>query len=183
MIPETKHSNDGDIIAMLLILILLFSNPIDWIKGAIKSQKPIPTTSENLYFHVARFYGSEVTPTKAVLEEEIERAADEYGIQRSIFKALVKVESGGNPKAISHVGARGVAQIMPFNARRCGLSSPDKLWDAILNLRCGAQILSEEVEEHGDYHKALTVYNCGKVRCPAGQQYANKVLALSKKMT
>lgn len=183
MIPETKQNNDGDIIVLLLILVMLFSNPIELAKSITTSPKPIPTTTENLYFHVARFYGSDITPTKAVLEEEIERAADEFGIQRNIFKALVKVESGGNPKAISHVGARGIAQIMPFNAKRCGLSSADKLWDAILNLRCGAQILSEEIEQHGDVHAALTVYNCGKVRCPAGKQYANKVIALSRKFS
>lgn len=180
---DKKRGNDGDIVALLLLISLLFVNPFDLVSVDSKI-KEIPTVdSENLYFHVARFYGADVEPTKSTLEIEIEKAADAFGIKRNVFKALVKVESGGNPKAISPVGARGVAQIMPFNAKRCGLSSSDKLWDAVLNLRCGAQILSEEIEVHGDYHKALTVYNCGRVKCPAGQQYANKVLSISKKMS
>jgi soluble lytic murein transglycosylase-like protein len=178
----TQNSSSGAAV-LLFIAFCFFINPITLVSETLFSAKPKSPSSENLYFHVARFYGADVLPTKEILEAEIERAADAFGIHRPIFKALVKVESGGNPRAISHVGARGVAQIMPFNAKRCGLSSPDKLWDATLNLRCGAQILSEEVEEHGNYHRALTVYNCGKVRCPAGQQYANKVLSLAKKFS
>jgi soluble lytic murein transglycosylase-like protein len=183
MSSAEKKSNDSEIVALFLIIFLLLSNPFKLESRTASAPEKLSPSSENLYFHVARVYGADVVPTKSILDDEIEKAADAFQISRSIFKALIKVESGGNPRAVSPVGARGVAQIMPFNARRCGLSSPDKLWDAILNLRCGAQILSEEVEEHGDYHKALTVYNCGKVRCPAGKQYANKVLALSKKMT
>ncbi|CAB4141214.1 LT_GEWL domain containing protein [uncultured Caudovirales phage] len=176
-----KQSNGAEFVALLIIIFLFFTNPSKLVSESVQD-KSTPT-SENLYFHVARFYGADVTPTKTILDEEIEKAADEFGLKRSVFKALVKVESGGNPRALSPVGARGVAQIMPFNARRCGLSSAEKLWDAILNLRCGAQILSEEVQEHGDYHKALTVYNCGKVHCSAGKLYANKVLSIAKRLS
>lgn len=183
MSSENKQSDDSQIVALLLIILFLYVNPIRLSSRVQPSPKELDQHSEEIFFHVARFYGADVVPTKTILESEIERAADAYGIQRPIFKALVKVESGGNPRAVSNVGARGIAQIMPFNAKRCGLSSPDMLWDAISNLRCGAQILAEEVEEHGDYHKALTVYNCGKVRCPAGQEYASKVLSISKKLT
>jgi len=183
MKESSQQNNGGDIVVLFFILFCLFTNPFHLVSQTTPNQKNLAPTSENLYFHVARFYGAEIKPTKSILEDEIEKAADAFGVERTIFKALVKVESGGNPKALSPVGARGVAQIMPFNAKRCGLSSADKLWDAILNLRCGAQILSEEIEEHGDYHKALTVYNCGKVRCPAGQKYANKVIAISKRMS
>lgn len=179
---NTQNNSSGAVV-LLLIIFCFFTNPITLVSETFFRRKVIAPSSENLYFHVARFYGAEVSPTKEILDDEIERAADAFGIHRTIFKALVKVESGGNPRAISNVGARGVAQIMPFNAKRCGLSSPDKLWDATLNLRCGAQILSEEIEEYGDYHTALTVYNCGRVRCPAGKQYASKVLAISKKMS
>jgi soluble lytic murein transglycosylase-like protein len=120
-----------------------------------------------------------VAASRAVLEAEVERAADAHRIPRRVLKALVKVESAYNPKAISPVGARGIAQIMPFNAKRCGLPDADHLWDATTNLRCGAQILREELDVHGDLQRALTVYNCGRVKCAEGQKYAKKVLALS----
>ena len=135
---------------------------------------------ETVVYHGSRVARRPVEPSRALLESEVDRAADAYGLRRSILRALVRVESAYNPKAVSHVGARGVAQIMPANARRCGLPDANKLWDPTYNLRCGAQILREELDQHGDLHKALTVYNCGKVKCSEGQRYASKVISLSK---
>jgi soluble lytic murein transglycosylase-like protein len=140
----------------------------------------LPGDTSFARYHISRMVGAKPTPTRAIIEREIDRVADEYGLKRNLLRALIKVESGGNPKAISKVGARGITQVMPANAKRCGLPHPDHLWDLVHNLRCGAQILSEEIREHQDVKRALTVYNCGRVKCPAGQQYASKVLALSK---
>jgi soluble lytic murein transglycosylase-like protein len=79
--------------------------------------------------------------------------------------------------ALSKKGARGLTQVMPFNAKRCGLR-PDQLWDTSFNLACGAIILKQEIKRVGSIEKALRVYNCGKVTC--GKGYAKKVLELSK---
>lgn len=138
------------------------------------------TVPDTAVYHGARVLKRPVEPTRNVLEAEIDRAADAYGLRRAVLRALVRVESAFNPKAVSKVGARGVAQIMPFNARRCGLPDAGKLWDATYNVRCGAQILREELDQHGDLHKALTVYNCGRVKCAEGQRYAAKIISLSK---
>jgi len=137
---------------------------------------------DNLRFHVNRFFGAYVEPTRTIIESEVDRAADAYGVSRRVLRALVQVESSYRPDAVSPVGARGVAQIMPFNAKRCGLSHDQKLWDAVHNVRCGARILSEELDTHGDMAKALTVYNCGRVKCKEGEKYARKVMALSRVM-
>lgn len=139
-------------------------------------------TGENLRFHVHRFFGLYAEPSRTIIESEVDRAADAYGVSRRVLRALVKVESNYRPDAVSPVGARGVAQIMPFNARRCGLAHDKKLWDAVHNVRCGAQILAEELDQHGDLKKALTVYNCGRVKCAEGEKYASKVIALSRVM-
>lgn len=141
----------------------------------------LPGSGSHAKYHISRMLGAKPIPTRQVLEREIDRVADRWGLRRSLFRALIRIESGGNPKALSPVGARGIAQVMPFNHKRCGLRSADDLWDAVSNLHCGAQILREELDEHGDEGRALTVYNCGKVRCKEGQQYAAKVLALSKR--
>lgn len=140
-----------------------------------------PHQSSQARFHLSRMLGAKPIPTKAIIEREIDRVADQYGIKRTLLRALIRVESGGNVRALSPVGARGITQVMPFNHRRCGLKSPDDLWDVVSNLRCGAQILSEEIREHGDERKALTVYNCGRVNCREGERYALKVLGLKKK--
>jgi soluble lytic murein transglycosylase-like protein len=150
-----------------------------WIVVALVVAACCVSLPETLVYHQARLLRRPMAASRAVLEAEVERAADAYGLSRKVLKALVKVESAYNPKAVSPVGARGIAQIMPFNARRCGLPDADHLWDATTNLRCGAQILREELDQHGDLQRALTVYNCGRIKCAEGQQYAKKVLALS----
>lgn len=134
---------------------------------------------ETVVYHGSRVARRPVEPSRALLESEVDRAADAYGLKRSILRALVRVESAYNPKAISQVGARGLSQVMPFNASRCGLNAKH-LFDPTFNVRCGAQILREELDQHGDLQKALTVYNCGKVKCAEGQRYAAKVINLSK---
>jgi soluble lytic murein transglycosylase-like protein len=89
----------------------------------------------------------------------------------------VQVESSFKPSALSKKGARGLTQVMPFNAKRCGLK-PNQLWDPSLNLACGATILKQEIARVGSIEKALRVYNCGKITC--GKGYAKKVLQLAK---
>jgi soluble lytic murein transglycosylase-like protein len=151
-----------------------------WILAGMVALAWYVSLPASVVYHGSRVVRRPVEPTRTVLEAEIDRAADAYGLRRAVLRALVRVESAFNPKAVSPVGARGIAQIMPANHRRCGLPDANKLWDATYNLRCGAKILREELDEHGDLHKALTVYNCGKVKCSEGQRYAAKVISLSK---
>ena len=135
-------------------------------------------------YHVSRMLGAKPVPTRRIIEHEINRVADEFGIKRSLFRALIRVESGGNPKALSPVGARGIAQVMPYNHKRCGLATAETLWDVTANLRCGAQILREEIDEHRDLNRALQAYNGGPKcinKCKESIQYAAKVLAITKR--
>lgn len=125
-----------------------------------------------------------VTPKLSpdLIDQAIDEEADRHGIKRSVLHALVKVESGRNPHAVSRVGAIGLTQVMPFNAKRCGLTHSSKLFDALLNLKCGAQILREEIDQHnGNIAQALTVYNCGRTNCKEGKQYASLVLTLAQR--
>jgi soluble lytic murein transglycosylase-like protein len=135
----------------------------------------------DLSYHTLRFFGLNSGHSKAVIRQEVTRAADAYGLDRNVYHAVVQVESGGNVKAESRVGARGLSQVMPFNARRCGWH-PDRLWDPTHNVRCGAKILRQEIDRTGNLKDALTVYNCGRINCTEGKQYAQKVLALAKKL-
>lgn len=133
--------------------------------------------TEGAIYHIKRFWRLPVSPSRAVIEQEVSRVAKKYRLSESLLEALVEVESSYRVKALSKKGARGLTQVMPFNAKRCGLDA-DELWDPSLNLACGATILRQEIARVGSIEKALRVYNCGRTDC--GKGYANKVLQLAK---
>ena len=133
--------------------------------------------SEGAIYHIKRFWRLPVSPSRSVIEQEVSRVARKHRLPTGLLEALVQVESSYRVKALSKKGARGLTQVMPYNAKRCGLK-PNQLWDPSLNLACGAIILKQEIERVGSIEKALRVYNCGKTSC--GKGYAKKVLELSK---
>lgn len=133
---------------------------------------------ESLVYHQSRLLGAPVRASRGVIEAEVDRAAKAYQLHPRLLHALVKVESGYKPEVVSVAGARGLSQVMPFNARRCGLRDAGELFDPVSNLRCGALILRQEIDRLGNLNDALTVYNCGRVNCNEGKKYAKLVLNL-----
>ncbi|WP_461307475.1 lytic transglycosylase domain-containing protein [Albidovulum sp.] len=84
-------------------------------------------------------------------------AALRHGVPEDLFLRLVQRESGWNPSARSHKGARGLAQLMPATARRLGVD-PD---DPRANLDGGARYLRMMYDRFGDWRLALAAYNAG----------------------
>ena len=82
--------------------------------------------------------------------------------------ALIQVESNFDRFAISHAGARGLMQVMPFWLEEIGRPDDD-LFDVHTNLRMGCTILRLYLDrEKGDRTRALARYNgsVGKVWYP-----------------
>ena len=84
-------------------------------------------------------------------------AARRHGIPEDLFLRLVQQESGWNPNARSHKGARGLAQLMPATAARLGVN-PD---DPLQNLDGGARYLRMMYNTFGNWRLALAAYNAG----------------------
>ena len=98
----------------------------------------------------------------------LDAAARESGVDGSLLRALVAVESGGRSDAVSAKGARGLLQVMPATARaeaaRLGLGSLDEeaLYQPAVNLRIGASYLARLLDRYsGDEAFALAAYNAG----------------------
>ena len=95
------------------------------------------------------------------IDEIITKASLKYSIREEIIKGLMQHESSNRADAYSPKGAIGLMQIMPFNAKRCGVK-PHELWQEEKNIMCGTQILSEELKTYkGNLEKALRAYNGG----------------------
>lgn len=84
-------------------------------------------------------------------------AARQHGIPEDLFLRLVQQESGWNPKAKSHAGAIGLAQLMPFTARKLGVDP----WNPAQNLEGGARYLRQQYDRFRSWRLALAAYNAG----------------------
>lgn len=89
--------------------------------------------------------------------------AVEANIDPQLAYGLVKTESSFKPRATSHVGARGLTQVMPRTARwlQPGTKA-EQLYDQETNLRLGFRYLRQLIDKYeGDTKLALLAYNRG----------------------
>ncbi|MEO1921379.1 MAG: lytic transglycosylase domain-containing protein [Sphingomonadaceae bacterium] len=84
-----------------------------------------------------------------------------YQLSPSLIDALVWQESRWRHEAVSPVGARGLAQLMPGTARDMGVD----IHDPFQNLEGGARYLRIQLNRfEGNLALALAAYNCGPER-------------------
>jgi len=84
-------------------------------------------------------------------------AARKHGVPEDLFLRLIQQESGWNPKAKSHKGAFGLAQLMPATAR--GLRVNPRVPRE--NLEGGARYLRQQYDRFRSWRLALAAYNAG----------------------
>jgi soluble lytic murein transglycosylase-like protein len=85
--------------------------------------------------------------------------ATRAGLDPQLVLGLVQVESNFRKHAVSHAGARGFMQVMPFWIKLIG-NTGDNLFNLRTNLRYGCTILRHYLDaEHGDLYRALGRYN------------------------
>jgi soluble lytic murein transglycosylase-like protein len=104
--------------------------------------------------------------------------AKRAGLDPSMVLGLIQVESAFRKYAMSHVGARGYMQVMPFWTRVIGDRDPKKLFHMQTNLRYGCSILRLYLDqEKGDLFLALGRYNGSRGRA----EYPDAVLSAWKR--
>ncbi len=100
-------------------------------------------------------------PTPEEMCEKLAVAASDTGIPAPFFARLIWQESRFNPRAVSPVGAQGVAQFMPKVAAAMGLDDP---FDARAALPTSAQLLQTLYRSFGNLGLAAAAYNAGPKR-------------------
>lgn len=97
------------------------------------------------------------------LANKIYESSARYDIEPDVAFGLVKVESRFRERAVSHVGARGLAQVMPRTAQWLDPTVDTRdLFNPEVNLDLGFRYLRQMIDKYdGDVFKALTAYNRG----------------------
>jgi len=120
-------------------------------------------------------------------EPIITQYSTDYGVDRSLVKAVIHAESSYNPQAVSHKGAIGLMQLMPGTAQDLKVVNS---FDPQDNIRGGVRYLRFLLDTfRGDVALALAAYNAGlsKVARYGGippyeetRNYVTRVLSLQK---
>lgn len=99
------------------------------------------------------------TITKAQIEGIVSKVAKKYEIDEKLVNAVIKQESGFNPKATSHCGAMGLMQLMPATAKGLGVKDA---YNPVQNIEGGVKYLSNLLKRYnGNTVLALAAYNAG----------------------
>lgn len=88
----------------------------------------------------------------------IRKAAAEHGVDASLVRAVIQVESGYQPRARSNKGAVGLMQVMPATGRQYGVRN---LYDPASNIRAGVTHLKTLLDRF-PLELALAAYNAGE---------------------
>ncbi len=93
-------------------------------------------------------------------DADIKEMARQYGVSPALVEAVVKVESGFDPKAVSPKGAGGLMQLMPQTASSLGVLDR---FDPQENIRGGVRHLRYLLDRYrGSVALALAAYNAGE---------------------
>lgn len=90
----------------------------------------------------------------------IQQAAQKYNVPVELVCGVILQESGGNYRAVSHCGARGLMQLMPATARRLGVTNS---FDPVQNIMGGTKYLRMLLDRFdGNLALAVAGYNAGE---------------------
>lgn len=97
--------------------------------------------------------------TDAELHQLLASAGAAHDLDADLLASLVRAESAGHTRAVSHAGARGLMQLMPSTAANLGVNdafAPDQ------NVRGGTAYLDTLLRRyHDNLALALAAYNAG----------------------
>ncbi|MGH9470693.1 MAG: lytic transglycosylase domain-containing protein [Terriglobia bacterium] len=119
------------------------------------------------------------------IAQMVKREAREMRVDPQLVDAVIRVESGYNPRAVSSKGAMGLMQLIPATADRFGVRNP---FDPAQNVAGGVSYLRYLLNLfHGNVPLSVAAYNAGEHlvlrtgRVPAIPEtvnYVRKVTAL-----
>lgn len=127
-------------------------------KGIVHFTNAPTSTDYKLYMKERKQRIQQTINTKKY-DDIIKKAQNKYGVEFSLIKAVIQVESGFNPKAVSKKGAKGLMQIMPDNYKNLFVKDPFNPSENIM----GGTLYLQRLLRRYKYKLplALAAYNAG----------------------
>ena len=173
----------------------------NWILGNVEQHRCVgkvrkfSSAERSAVKAAVRTQGMSTAEAKAILlapsayREQIRRAASRYKLSEELLHAVMAVESGFRPDAVSSKGAMGLMQLMPGTAKDMYVRdamSPEQ------NIEGGARYLRVLANRYdGDLVKTLAAYNAGPEavdrargvpRYAETQEYVDRVLRIYERL-
>lgn len=110
----------------------------------------------------------QIAPEVKALAPLLREASTAHGVDEELLKAVIAVESGFNPRAVSPRGAIGLMQITPVTGDRYATPAErrtpaaTRLLDPKINVHTGARMLADLTRRYGGIDVALAAWNAGE---------------------
>lgn len=110
----------------------------------------------------------QIAPEAKALVPLLREASAAHGVDEELLKAVIAVESGFNPRAVSPRGAIGLMQITPVTGDRYATPAErrtpaaTRLLDPKTNVHTGARMLADLTRRYGGIDVALAAWNAGE---------------------
>jgi soluble lytic murein transglycosylase-like protein len=138
---------------------LLLDPRIKQVNADIVKQTPQTTLSNALTEATAIQANTQQTSSKSAILNVVSQVSKKYDVDEKLVQALIKQESGFNPKAKSKSGAMGLMQLMPSTAKNMGVKDP---YNVVQNVEGGVKYLKSMLNKYnGNVILALSAYNAG----------------------
>lgn len=142
---------------------IVANNKMTYTNSWHTSDSAAVSQTENRAADPTSVQSSHIPNTADVSSEYMEacfaEAAQTYGIDIDLLKAVAQTESDFDPNCTSSAGAMGIMQLMPGTAADLGVTNAYDVHDNILG---GARYLSQLMQKYdGDLSLTLAAYNAG----------------------
>lgn len=121
----------------------------------------------------------------ARVDELVDRYSAENRLDANLVRAVIQAESGGDPRAVSRKGARGLMQLMPATGKSLGAGD---LFDPEHNIASGTRYLRSLLDRYRTVEVALWAYNAGPQAVEQGRmpletrEYVPRVMRLRRQL-